>query len=326
MPILNLRPLRRAAVAVAALVLSAAAHAEYPDHPIRLVLPYASGGGADTVGRPMAVALSKQLGATVIVDNRGGASGGIAMSLVAHAKPDGYTLALALTAQAAINPGLVKRLSYDPVKDFEPISLLAQAPYFLAVSPSLGVKTLPEFIALVRKNPGKFSYGSSGTGSGLHLSMELLKSMAGLDMEHIPYQGASPAYTDLMGGRLQAVFAGFGSGGSFLQAGKMVALGVTTAQRSPAHPEVPTIAEAGVPGYQSYVWYALLAPKGTPQPILDKLQRAAVAALKDPEVQKLFMVDGVQPIGSSPQELSAFMRKETVKWREVIQRAGIEPE
>ncbi len=308
-----------------ALWAGTAAHADYPDRPIRLILPYSPGGGADVVGRPFAVALSKALGTSVVVENKGGASGGIAMSYVAHAKPDGYTLVLALTAQAAINPGLFKNLSYDPVKDYEPISLLAEAPYFLAVTPALGVKTLGEFIALVKQNPGKFSYGSSGTGSGLHLSMELLKSMEGLDIVHVPYPGAGQAYTDLMGGRLQAVFAGFGSSAGFVQAGKMVALGVTTAKRSPAKPDVPAIAES-VPGYQAYVWYALLAPKGTPQSILARLHGATMAALKDPGLQRQFSVDSVQVIGSTPQELGTFIQAETVKWQGVIKRADIQPE
>jgi tripartite-type tricarboxylate transporter receptor subunit TctC len=310
----------------AALALARPGMAQYPDHPIRIELPYSPGGGADTVGRPLAVALSKLLGGSVVVENKGGASGNIAMSYVAHSRPDGYTLVLPLTAQLAINQSLFAHLPYDPLKDFEPIALIGKAPYVLAVNPAFGPTTLQEFIAKVKAAPGRYSYGSTGLGSGLHLSMELLKSMAGLDMVHVPYTGAGAGYTDLLAGRLQAVFAGIGSGKGFFQSGKLLPLGVTTLQRSPALPNVPTIAEAGLPGYESYVWYALAAPKGTPKPIIDKLNAAVVAALKLPEVRKQFEVDGIEPIGSSPQELTAFIQSEAGKWRGVIAKAGVTPE
>jgi len=323
---LRTRITQLACALAASLGLAQTGHAEYPDHPIRLELPYSPGGGADTVGRPLAVALSEILDTSVVVENRGGASGNIAMSYVAHSKPDGYTIVLPLTAQVSINQSLFAHLPYDPLNDFEPITLIGKAPYVLAVNPTFGPRTLQEFIAKVKQSPGRYSYGSTGLGSGLHLSMELLKSMAGLDMIHVPYTGAGAGYTDLLAGRLQAVFAGIGSGRGFFGAGKLLPLGVTTPQRSAAMPDVPTLAEAGLPGYESYVWYALLAPKGTPKPVIDKLNAAVVAALKRPEVQKQFTHDGIEPIGSSPEQLTAFIKSETEKWRGVIQKAGIKPE
>ncbi|ANN77961.1 Bug family tripartite tricarboxylate transporter substrate binding protein [Bordetella flabilis] len=310
----------------AGLSLAQPSMAKYPDHPIRIELPYSPGGGADTVGRPLAVALGKLLDASVVVENKGGASGNIAMSYVAHSRPDGYTLVLPLTAQLAINQSLFAHLPYDPLKDFEPIALIGKAPYVLAVNPAFGPRTLQQFIAKVREAPGRYSYGSTGLGSGLHLSMELLKSMAGLDMIHVPYTGAGAGYTDLLAGRLQAVFAGIGSGKGFFQSGKLVPLGVTTLERSAALPDVPTLSEAGLKGYESYVWYALMAPRGTPKAIVDRLNAAVVAALKLPEVRKEFELDGIEPIGSSPQELTAFIQSEARKWRGVITKAGVTPE
>jgi tripartite-type tricarboxylate transporter receptor subunit TctC len=311
---------------LAAMALSLSAHAEFPDRPIRLDLPYAPGGGADIVGRPLAVALGKILNASIYVENRGGASGNIAMEHVAHSAPDGYTLVLPLTAQVAVNQNLFKHLPYDPVKDFTPIALIGKSPYFLVVNPSLPVKNLQDFIALARKEPGKLSYASTGAGSGLHLSMELLKSMAKIDIAHIPYKGAGEGQTDLLAGRVQAMFASAGSAKGMIQTGKMRALAVTTPQRSPVLPDVPTIAEAGLPGYESYVWYALMAPKGTPPDVVKKLHDATVAALKTPEVQQEFAADGIEPIGSTPEELASFIKSESAKWQKVMQQAGVVPE
>jgi tripartite-type tricarboxylate transporter receptor subunit TctC len=309
-----------------AMTFCMSAMAEYPDKPIRIILPYAPGGGADTVGRPLAVALSKVLGVSVYVENKGGASGNIAMQYVANSSPNGYTVVLPLTAQVAVNQSLFKHLPYDPQKDFAPISVIGEAPYFLAVNPSFPAKNLQEFIDVVRKNPGKYSYASTGLGSGLHLSMELLESMAKINMVHVPYTGAGAAYTDVLAGRVQATFAGVGSAKGFLDAGLLRPLAVTTPQRSAALPNVPTMSEAGLPGYESYVWYALLAPKGTPAPVIQKLHDAVVAALKTPEVQKEFAADGIQPIGSTPEQLTSFITSETVKWSALMKRAGVAPE
>lgn len=309
----------------AMLAVCASAHAApFPSRPIRLELPYSPGGGADVVGRPLAMALSKILKTSVIVENRGGASGIIAMNYVKQASPDGYTLVLPLTAQVAVNQNLFKQLPYDPLKDFQPIALLGKAPYFLTVNPKLPAHNLKEFIALAKKDPGKYSYASTGPGSGLHLSMELLKSMAGINIVHIPYKGGGDGIADLLGDRVQAMFLSAGSAKGLIDSGKLRAIAVTTKTRSPVYPNIPTIAESGLPGYESYVWYALMAPKGTPPDVVKTLHDAVVAALKSPEVQREFAVDGVQPSDSSPQQLHDFIVSESAKWKQVMQQAGVQ--
>jgi tripartite-type tricarboxylate transporter receptor subunit TctC len=318
--------MKKLLLSLAALAFTVSAQAEYPSSPIRIVLPYAPGGGADIVGRPLSVEMAKILKTSVFVENRGGASGNIAMDHVARSAPDGYTLVLPLTAQVSVNQNLFKKLSYDPLKDFAPIMLIGKSPYFLVVNPSVPAQNLQQFIALAKKDPGKYSYASTGSGSGLHLSMELLKSTAGIDIVHIPYKGAGEGQADLLAGRVEAMFASAGAAKGFIQSGKMRALGATTLERSAALPDVPTIAEQGLPGYESYVWYALLAPKGTPAPIIKKLHDAAVQALNTPEVQKQFAAAGIESIGSTPEELARFEQSESVKWQAVMKKAGVVPE
>ncbi|MES2187166.1 MAG: tripartite tricarboxylate transporter substrate binding protein [Pseudomonadota bacterium] len=300
---------------------SPARAAGYPDKPVRIVVPYAPGGGGDVVGRPLAQYLTEHMGNSFFIDNRGGAGGNIGMETVAQAVPDGYTVVLALTAQLAINQSLYK-LRYDADKDFVPVTLLGSAPYFLAVNPAVPAKTLAEFIALAKAKPGAMSYASTGSGSGLHLSMELLKSMAGIDLVHVPYKGGGAALQDLLAGTVQAGFFSYGAAGGQIKAGKVRVLAVSSAKRSPAMPEVPTIAEAGVPGYDSGTWYALLAPKGTPPEVVKRLHDGAVEALRAPEVKERFASDGVTPIGSGPAELAAYMKTERVKWTEVVKKSG----
>jgi tripartite-type tricarboxylate transporter receptor subunit TctC len=308
-------------LALLALPLSALA-AGYPEKPVKVVVPYGPGGGGDVVGRPLAHYLGERLGMPFIVDNRGGASGNIAMEAVAQSPADGYTLVLALAPQLAVNQSLYKNLGYDALRDFAPITLLGSAPYFLAVHPSLPAKTLAEFIKLARDNPNKYSYASSGNGSGLHLSMELLKAMAGIELVHVPYKGAGASVPDLIAGNVQAMFISYGTGSAHIKSGRVRVLAVTSAQRSPAMPDVPTIAEAGVPGYESGVWYALLAPKGTPAPIVKKLHDESVALVKGPEMRERFAADGIKPIGSAPEELTAYIKSERVKWADVVKRSG----
>jgi tripartite-type tricarboxylate transporter receptor subunit TctC len=305
-----------------ALQVSASLAAGYPEKPVKVVVPYGPGGGGDVVGRPLAHFLGERLGMPFIVDNRGGASGNIAMEAVAQSPADGYTLVLALAPQLAVNQSLYKDLGYDALRDFAPITLLGSAPYFLAVHPSVPAKTLAEFIKLARDNPNKYSYASSGNGSGLHLSMELLKSMAGIELVHIPYKGAGASVPDLIAGNVQAMFISYGTGSAHIKSGRVRVLAVTSAQRSPAMPDIPTIAEAGVPGYESGVWYALLAPKGTPAPIVKKLHDESVALLKGPEMRERFAADGIKAIGSTPEELTAYIKTERVKWADVVKRSG----
>ncbi len=312
--------------ALSCLLLASAPHGHaqtraWPEKPLRLVLPYGPGGGSDVVARPLGHFLSQRLGQQVLVDNRGGANGNIAMELVARAPADGYTLALALPAQLAINQSLYAKIPYDPVRDFAPITLLGSAPYFLAVSRATPATTVEEFVRLVREKPGALTYGSTGNGSGLHLSMELLKTMAKIDIVHAPYKSAGAAITDLLGEQLQAMFISYGAGVAHFKAGRLRVLAATTAQRSHALPDVPTLAEAGIKGYESSVWYALLAPRGTPGEIVRRLNAECVALLKA-ELGTQFATDGITPIGSTPEALAAYIRSESVKWAQVVKRSG----
>jgi tripartite-type tricarboxylate transporter receptor subunit TctC len=315
-------PMKRLLAAATFTLLACNAFAAaYPEKPVRLVLPYGPGGGSDVVARPLAHFMSERTGAQFIADNRGGANGNIAMEIVAHAPADGYTLVLALTAQLAINPSLYKKIPYDPVKDFAPVTLLGSAPYFLSVNRTLQANTLAEFIKLARDKPGGLTYASTGNGSGLHLSMELLKSMAKIDLVHVPYKSAGIAITDLLAGQVQAQFISYGTGVGHFKAGRLRALAATTKERSRALPDVPTIAEAGVPGYESGVWYALLAPRGTPQAVIKRLHADCVELAKGPLAAQLIN-DGITPIVSSPAELAAYTKSEIAKWAEVVKRSG----
>jgi tripartite-type tricarboxylate transporter receptor subunit TctC len=300
------------------------AHAQpYPTKPLRLVIPYPPGGGTDTIMRPFAQYLSERLGQPVVIDNRGGAGGSMGMEAVARAAPDGYTLAAGLTAQLAVNPALYKKLPYDPVKDFAPITLFADGPYLLVVHPTLPVKTVKEFIELARKRPNEITYASSGNGSGGHLAAELMKNMAGIKLLHVPYKGGGPALTGLLTGEVQALFAPYASAQGHIKSGRIRALGVTTVRRPKAIPDIPTLAEAGVPGYDSGVWYSLLAPAGTPRAIIDRLHRETVAVLNTPEFAKLLMEQAIDAIGNTPEELAQYIRSEIDKWAKVVKEAGI---
>jgi tripartite-type tricarboxylate transporter receptor subunit TctC len=295
----------------------------YPNKPVRVVIPYPPGGGTDTLARPLAQHLTENLRQQVIIDNRGGANGNIGMELVAKAPPDGYTLVLALTAQLAVNPGLYRKLPYEPVKDFEPITLLGNGPYTLLVHPSLPAKSVKELIALARTKPGQLVYGSAGNGSGAHLANELLDSMAGVKMVHVPYKGAGPALVDLIGGNLQVLFATYLSCRQHIDAGRVRALGVTTAKRLTGV-NIPTIAEAGLPGYDAGVWYAVLAPAGTPKDVITKLHGEIVRAATHPEMKRLFMSAGIEPVNSTPEELASYMKSEIAKWAKVIREANVQ--
>jgi tripartite-type tricarboxylate transporter receptor subunit TctC len=316
---------RTATHVLAAAALAAAAGGVFaqawPAKPVRLILPYGPGGGSDVVARPLGHHLSERLGQQFLVDNRGGANGNIAMEMVARAPADGYTLGLVLTAQLAINPFLYTKIPYDPVKDFAPITLLGTAPYFLAVSKGTQANSVADLLKLARAKPGTMTYGSTGNGSGLHLSMELLKSMTGVDIVHAPYKSAGAAMTDMLGEQLQAMFVSYGVGVGHFKAGRVRPLGATTAQRSKALPDVPTIAEAGVPGYESSVWYALLAPRGTPPQIVKRLNGEIVSLLKG-ELGAQYEAVGITPIGSSPEQLAAFARNESIKWGKVVRQSG----
>jgi tripartite-type tricarboxylate transporter receptor subunit TctC len=298
----------------------------YPAKPVRLVVPYPPGGGSDTIARPLAQKLSETLGQQVLVENRGGANGNIGMELVARSAPDGHTLVFALSAQLAINPGLYPKIPYDPVRDFAPITLFGSGIYILVVHPSLPARSVKELIALARKRPGEIAYSSSGSGSGGHLAAELLASMAGIKLLHVPYKGGGPALMDLIAGNVQVLFATQLASWPHIQSGRIRALAVSTDQRAASLPDLPTIAESGVPGYDSGVWYALLAPAGTPREIVARLNQEVARALAQPDYRAFLVRNGVEPIGSAPEELARYIKSELVKWAKVIREAGVRVE
>ena len=295
----------------------------YPSKPIRLIIPYPPGGGSDTIGRPLAQKMSEGLGQQIVVENRGGANGNIGMEAAARAAPDGYTLIFALSAQLAINPGLYKKIPYDPIKDFSPITLLGSGGYILVAHPSLPVKSVKELIALAKAHPGQIAYSSSGNGSGGHLAMELLNHMAGIKMLHVPYKGGGPALVDLLAGQVQLLFATQLASWQHIQAGRIRALATSTAKRPPSLPDLPTVAESGVPGFDAGVWYAVLAPAGTPREIITRLNGEAVRVLVQPDYRKLLVNNTIEPMGGPPEALSSYIKSELVKWGKVIKDSGM---
>jgi tripartite-type tricarboxylate transporter receptor subunit TctC len=304
-------------------LLAHAQIAAFPSKPIRLIVPYPPGGGSDTIVRPLALSLGDALKQQVVVDNRGGAGGNIGMELAAKAPPDGHTLIFALNAQLAINPALYKKISYDPIKDYEPITLLATGPYVLVVHSSLPAKTLKELIALARNQPGQLTYASSGNGSGGHLANELLNSMAKVKMLHIPYKGGGPALVDLLAGNVQVLFSTWIAGKPHIDNGRIRALAVSTAKRLPGV-NIPTVAEAGLPGYDAGAWYAFLAPAGTPKDIVGRLNTEILGAASRPEFRRVLTQAALEPIGSTPDEFGKFMKSELVKWARVVKDAGVQ--
>lgn len=296
------------------------AHAAYPDKPITLVVPYTPGGVTDALARSVAKSLSDRVKQPVIVENRAGGGANIGASVVAKANPDGYTLLMGSAATHAINASLYKKLDYDHLKDFAPITLVAEVPNILVVHPSVPVKTVRELITYAKARPGELNFGSSGAGGTIHLSGELFKSMAGVQMTHIPYKGSAPAVTDLLGGQTQLMFDS--SVVQYVKAGKLRALGVTSAKRSSVLPDVPTIAEAGLPGYEASAWFGILAPAGTPEPVITKLSVELNAVLHDPNVAKWMQTQGFEVAGGSPADFTAHIKKETVKWARVVKDSG----
>jgi len=322
-----MKPLRHSMLVVSLCVAGSAAwqpaHAQsYPTKSIRMIIPYPPGGGVDAIMRPFAQLISARLGQQIIIDNRGGGGGSIAMEATARSAPDGHTIVAAITAQLAINPALYQKLPYDPIKDFAPITLFADGAYILVVHPSLPVKSVKEFVALARKRPNEVTYASAGNGSGGHLAGALLSSMTGIKILHVPYKGGGPGQVALLSGEVQADFEVWAYARGFINNGRIRALGVTTAKRPKAIPHIPTIAEAGVPGYDSGVWYALLAPAGTPRAIIDRLNRETIAVLKNPEYIKRLTDQAIDPIGSTPEELTQYIKRELVKWAKVVKDTG----
>ena len=307
---------------LAVLVATTPLHAQdYPSRPIKVIVPFSPGGAVDGPMRMIAETLSKRLGQQVVIENKPGAGATIGTEIVARAAPDGYTLLLASQTNA-ISATLYTKLAYDPIEDFAPISLLGREPGVLVVNPALPVKTFAEFVAYVKERPGQIDYASSGNGSGQHLFAALLASSTGLKMNHIPYKASGQATTDLIGGQVMVSIPGTAGMVGHIKAGKLRALAVTGAKRSPQLPDVPTVMESGVPGYEAYVWMGLLAPKGTPQPIIDKLYRELVPVMASPEVKTYMSGAGIEIVGSTPAEFGQFFRSEKDLWAKVIRDTG----
>jgi tripartite-type tricarboxylate transporter receptor subunit TctC len=300
----------------------AAAAGQFPEHPIRLIVPFAAGGTSDVVARILGQELGKAWKTAVIIDNRPGAGGNIGAELVARAAPDGYTLLLGTVATHGINVSLYKKLSFDPVKDFAPVSLVASTPSVLEVNSSVPVNSVQELIAYAKRNPRKLNFGSPGNGSSHHLAGELFDSMAGVQMVHVPYRGTAAAMTDVLSGQIQVIFDTLPSAMPFVKSGHVKVLGVSSVRRDPALPNVPTIAEAGVPGYEIGSWYGILAPAGTPPAIVERISAEVRRIVRDPAVSARLAAQGATPVGSTPAEFSAFIKREIAKWAVVIKGSG----
>jgi tripartite-type tricarboxylate transporter receptor subunit TctC len=317
-------------MALAAVMLGCAASCAlaqtYPNKPVRLIVGFAPGGNVDIPARIVATKLGEIWGISVLVDNRPGAGGNIGADIVAKAPADGYTLLICNAASHGINPAFYKKIPFDAIKDFAPISQIGSTANILLVHPSVPVASVGEFIAYARANPGKISMASAGVGTSQHLAMELFKSMAGIDVVHVPYKGGAPALADLLGGQVQAMFAAVPTAQASIKAGKVRALGVTSLKRSPQLPQLPTIAETGVPGFDVTSWYGLCAPAGLPQPIVAKLNADLAKALNAPDIQQRLAEQGIDVTPTTPEQLAEFIKSEVAKWAKVVKQAGIAQE
>jgi len=295
----------------------------FPDRSLTLVVPFAAGGSTDVVARIIAQKMSDDLGQQVIVQNVAGAGGNLGADNVARAEPDGYTILMGTVATHALNPLILKSTPYDPVKDFAPVSLLVIVPNVLVVNPALPAKDVKELLALLKADPDKYSYASSGNGTPLHLSGELFKSMAGVNMQHIPYKGAGPALNDVIGNQVPIMFDNLPSSSGHIKAGTLRALAVTTAQRAPSFPDIPTVAESGIPGYETYTWNALFAPAGTPPEVVTRLNASANKVLTDPTVVERMKEFSATIVGSTPAALGDHVKAEIAKWTPVVKNANV---
>ena len=304
-------------------LIPGAGFAAYPDKPIRLIVAFPPGGSTDIVARLVGQKLSERLGQQVVVDNRGGAGGTIGTEIAARASADGYTLTMGTTSTHVIAPAAYPNVKYDPVKDFTPITLVATTPYLLVVNTGVQAKSLKEFIALVKSQPGKLNFASAGTGTTTHLAMEMLKGAAGIDIVHVPYNGNGPANTATIGGQVQALFGSMPAVLPQAKAGRLRPLAVGTAKRSPSLPDVPTVAESGYTGFEVSLWLGFFAPKGTPAPVINRLQGELIKIAQSPEMKEQFERNGAEPLTTSQAELTKLMKSELDKYSKVIKSAGI---
>jgi tripartite-type tricarboxylate transporter receptor subunit TctC len=308
-----------------ALMASAVHAAEFPSKPLRLVVPYSAGGSTDTVARIVGMRLSERLGQQVVIDNRTGAGTLIGTNIVAQAAPDGYTLLMA-TPPLVVNPALHAKVSYDLDRDFVAITNVAASSNLLVLHPTVPAKSTGELIALLKANPGKYNYGSSGIGGAGHLAMALFASMAGVEIVHVPYKGGAPAVADLVAGRLNLMMANLTTAQPHIRANRLRALGVGTRQRTPLFPEMPTVAESGVPGYEANNWNGMVAPRGTPPAVIERLHREVVAVLREPAITSRLNAGGLEPVGDTPAEYAKYLKSEADKWGRLVRSAGIKAE
>ena len=318
-----------ASLALAACALAAAngpSFAQYPVKPVRIIVPYPPGGTTDILARLVATRLTDKLGQTFVVENRPGAAGAIGSQAVAKSAPDGYTLVMGTVSSHGINSALYKALPYDPVKDFAPVTNVASTPNVITVNPGLPVTNLGELLKLAKEKPGKLNFGSTSQGGSPHMSAELLKMMTRVDLVHVPYKGAGPMLADLIGGQVQVGFDNLPSSMSHIRSGKVRAIAVTTPSRWPGAPEIPTVAESGVAGYEVSGWFGLLAPAGTPKPVIDVLYAALSEILKQPDVQKQMLELGAAPVGNPPDAFGRQIASEVEKWKKVVAATGVKAE
>jgi tripartite-type tricarboxylate transporter receptor subunit TctC len=317
-----IRSLARIAASLAACAASLALAQSYPSRTIKMIVPFPPAGSTDISARAVAGKLGERLGQAVVIENRPGAGGNIGTDVAAKAPPDGYTLVVGTVGTHAINSSLYSKMPYDNIRDFAPVVLLSTVPNVLVMSPSFPANSVADVIRLGKAKPGELNFASSGAGTSIHLSGEMFKSMAGLDMTHIPYKGSAPMLIDLMSGQVNMAFDNLSASMVHIKAGKLKALATTGATRSPALPDLPTVSEAGLPGYESTSWNAVFAPAGTPREVIDKLNRELNAILQSPETRKYFAEQGAEAGGGTPEQLGALVRSETTKWSKVVKDSG----
>jgi tripartite-type tricarboxylate transporter receptor subunit TctC len=318
-----LRKLLFAVYCLVCVVTAQAADRAYPSRPIRIIVPFAAGGPTDIVARTVGQQLTIALAQPVVIDNRPGAGGVVGADLAAKSAPDGYTLLLCSTGAMAINPALLPKMPYDALRDLSPITLVVTIPYLLLVNPAFSAQSVKDVLTLGRAKPGQLNYGSAGTGTTSHLAMELFRSMAGIQVTHVPYKGSALAATDLVGGQLQLLFDAPPSSLPFVRSGKLRAIGISTLKRTPLLPEMPTISEAGVPGYEVLTWSGICAPSGTPNPVIARLNQAIVQGVTTPETRERFAALGADVVANSADQYGRFIRAELAKWARVIREAGV---
>jgi tripartite-type tricarboxylate transporter receptor subunit TctC len=310
----------------AAPAFAADAGAAYPSRPVRLIAPFVPGGPTDIVARIVAQKMGENLKQTFVVDNRGGAGGSVGMELAAAAAPDGYTLVIGGSGNLAVNPALNPKLTYSPLRDFQPLTQTTSGPQMLVVNPGLAAKSVKELVALAKAKPGQLNYGSGGVGTGTHLGVELFKLSAGVDIVHVPYKGTGQALTSVIGAQVQMMLSSMLPAVPHVKAGRLRGLAVSSAKRSGIYPDMPTLAESGLPGFETTSWHGVLVPARTPKPLANRIHAELVKTLNQPDVKAIFAGQGMDVVASSPQEFTAYIRGETAKWTKVVKAIGIKPE